>query len=192
MMTTSAAPAIYTPPRVQPELSVLVRQTRAGDPEALGALYDQFAERLYHTAARLCSSLADAQDVVHDVFVGLPEALHRYEERGHFEAWLRRLTVRTALMYRRRNSRRREDALGEAMHGLPHIAATAHVSSEWGDIQRAIAALPDQLRDVLVLKELEGFSHDEIGRLLRISAGASRVRLNRALTALRAALAASR
>lgn len=61
------------------ELAVLVA---SGDPAAMGVLYDRYASTLLAVAFRLLMSRPDAEDVVHDVFVGLPEALRRYEERG--------------------------------------------------------------------------------------------------------------
>jgi RNA polymerase sigma-70 factor, ECF subfamily len=147
-------------------------------------LYDRYAVALFRTAYRLTGSAPDAEDVVHDVFVGLPEALRRYEERGCFEAWLTRITVRVALMCGRRAKRRCEAPLDEAAaiggewRGLDR-------SAEHAELRRAVMSLPTALRDVLILKQIEGYSHEEIGTLLGISAGASRVRLARALDGLR-------
>ena len=93
------------------ESADLVSRARLGDSEALGALYDAFGACLYRLAYRLIGSREDAEDVVHDVFVGLPEALGRYEERGRLGAWLRRVTARVALMRLRRRNHRREVGL---------------------------------------------------------------------------------
>ena len=119
-----------------------------------------------------------------DLFVGLPMAVRRYAERGSFGAWLRTVTVRLALDRVRRRTRRHEvdlDLAGEqtAVSETPEV--------RW-DIEGAIAALPADLRMVFVLKEVEGFSHAEIGRLLGIRTGTSEVRLHRAMRALRRAL----
>ena len=141
---------------------------------------------LYRTAYRLTNNGDDAQDIVHDCFVGLPEALRRYDERGSFDAWIRRIVVRYALMRRRRESRRRESPLdGEAA-----LAAETRTDaqSELDDVRRAVDALPPSLRDVFVLKQVEGYSHEEIAQMVGISAGASRVRLTRALATLRTSL----
>src|SRR4029077_16448433 len=121
----------------------------------------------------------DAEDVLHDVFVGLPEALGRYEERGSFGAWLKRVTARVALMRLRSGKRRREVGLYDAGRAEPPDTA------ERDGLQAAVDTLPDHLRAVLVLKEIEGYAHAEIGELLGISEGASRARLARALKRLR-------
>jgi len=81
---------------------------RTGDPEALASLYRTHGAVLYRLAYRLTGTAQDAEDVVHDVFVGLPKALGRYEERGSFASWLKRVTARVALMRLRARTRRRE------------------------------------------------------------------------------------
>src|SRR5881397_1239184 len=95
----------------RPESANLVERAREGDPAALGLLYDDFGASLFRLAYRLTGSRQDAEDVVHDVFVGLPEALARYEERGRLGAWLGRVTARVALMRQRGVRRRREVGL---------------------------------------------------------------------------------
>src|SRR6266480_7892321 len=94
-----------------PQSADLVGGVRNGDPAALGLLYDAFGAGLFRLAFRLTGTREDAEDVVHDVFVGLPEALTRYEERGRLGAWLRRVTARVALMRQRKRQRRRETTL---------------------------------------------------------------------------------
>jgi len=162
----------------------LVRAVRAGDVVALGAIYDAYAPALHRVAFRLTGSAADAEDVVHDLFVGLPEALARYEERGQLGPWLARAAVRLCLMRMRGDRRRREAPLADA-HA---VAARAEVAATGGDLARAVGALPAGLRTVFVLKVVEGYAHDEVAAALGITPGASRVRLARALAALREAL----
>src|SRR5439155_24621100 len=81
---------------------------RTGDREALASLYRTHGAVLYRLAYRLTGTPQDAEDVVHDVFVGLPEALARYEERGKLTSWLKRGTARVARGRGRGRARRRE------------------------------------------------------------------------------------
>jgi RNA polymerase sigma-70 factor, ECF subfamily len=158
----------------------LIAEARAGSPDALSALYLEHGAALFRLAYRLVGAREDAEDVVHDVFVGLPEALRRYEERGRFAAWLKRVTARVALMRLRSSKRRREVTLDDAA-----AQAEPTKASERDGLETAMNTLPDHLRAVLVLKEIEGYGHAEIALLLGISEGASRVRLTRALERLR-------
>lgn len=161
---------------------------RAGSPDAIGACYREYAPRLLQLALRLTGEQAEAEDVVQDVFVGLPEAMHRYEERGAFGAWLRRLTTTHALMRQRRVRNRREVADGEEM--LRHVARE-DISHDSGVVERAVQSLAPGLREVFVLRVVEGYSHGEIAALLGINVGTSEVRLSRALKALRELLGGS-
>jgi len=164
----------------------LVDLARNGQAAGLGGLYDRYAERMLRTAWRLTGSTADAEDVVHDVFVALTTSLHQYEHRGALQAWLAQVTARAALMRIRKARSRHEADLSEAIATLTHTGTDS--AAQYYDLERQIAALPEALRSVFVLREIEGFSHDEIAGLLEISPGASRVRLSRALVSLRAML----
>jgi RNA polymerase sigma-70 factor (ECF subfamily) len=163
--------------------SALLLQLREGLPAAYGMLYQQYAADLLRLAYRILGSRADAEDVLHDLFVGLPELFRHYEERGQLGPWLRAVTARHALMKLRREHRRERSLVirADALNGpAPAEALWHHV-----DLSRAIDALPETLRTVFVLKQLEGYSHTEIADLLSISSGASRVRHLRALRHLR-------
>lgn len=165
-----------TTARSDAELVTLVTR---GDVAALGVLYDRYAALLMAVAYRLLMSTPDAEDAVHDVFVGLPEALRRYEERGALAGWLKRVTVRVAL------SRLRRDEVRAAQSLDPSLGAPVRDAVAAMDLEAAVAALPPSLRAVLVLKEIEGYSHAEIADMVGISVTASKVRLHRAMRALR-------
>jgi len=162
----------------------LIAGLRAGDAAALAEIYRRYAPRLHEVAYRLLRTTEDAEDTVHDVFVGLPDLVKRYEERGSFPAWIARVCARVALS--RLRSR-------HARTTIPLENATLAVGSSDREstrlsVQEAIAALPTSLRVVFVLKVVEGYSHAEIGQMVGISAKASDVRLSRAVKRLRVAL----
>ena len=161
----------------QLEVATLVAAVRGGNGDALGQLYERTAGAVYASAYRILGSEHDAEDVLQDVFLGLPDALRGYEEQGKFESWIKRVAVRTALMRMRAQQRLREDALD--------VAVDAAVAPSGGTVDRiaardAIARLPDSLRVVFMLKEVEGYSHAEIADMLGIKPGASAARLFRA------------
>src|SRR3954470_18712109 len=95
--------------------SALVSRVRAGSPEALAELYSRAGPGLLSLARRLTGSSQDAEDVVHDLFLGLPEALRHYDERGKLEAWLRRVAARLALSRLRSSDRRAESTLSNQL-----------------------------------------------------------------------------
>lgn len=178
---------MHTNPAPDAELAAAARQ---GDASALAALYTAHAPAVMALAWRLTGSRADAEDVLHDVFLGLPEALRRYGERGSFGAWLRRVAARTALMRLRRGRRRRE--VGIEAVAQSESTYRADVAVEQTALWRAVDALPDSLRAVFVLREVEGFTHAEVAAVLGITPAASEVRLCRALKRLREQLEGDR
>jgi len=121
--------------------------------------------------------------VVQDLFVGLPEALERYRDQGRFESWLRRVTVRLGLMRLRSGRRRREVDL-ESVDGAAAVQSESRGEDLglWFGLER----LPEEQRAIVILKVVEGYSHEEVAELLGIRRGASQVRLHRALQRLRA------
>jgi RNA polymerase sigma-70 factor (ECF subfamily) len=158
----------------------LAERASAGSADALAALYDRYAAGVHRLARGLLRSAAEAEDVVQDVFLGLPRALLGYAGRGPLEAWIQRVAARTALMRMRASRRRREDAFdADAAPRAPRDSPVDRVA-----LERALAALPDALRVVFVLKVVEGYSHEEVAALVGITPETSKVRLFRARKSL--------
>jgi DNA-directed RNA polymerase specialized sigma24 family protein len=88
-MIAPRAPALGDPDTATGGLAAL----RAGQPDAIALCYEAHASALLALAYRLTGSRDDAGDIVDDVFVGLPQALRNYEERGQFGTWLKRITA---------------------------------------------------------------------------------------------------
>lgn len=163
----------------------LARRAAEGDRDALQELYEEYSEDLFAVAYRLTESSADARDVLHDVFLRLPTALKRFNRRRSLGPWLRAVATRAALMRLRSQRRRREVSVRDesAFGGRRAPSIIDSIAFE-----RALSSLPERLRTVIVLKELHGYSHKEIGDLLGIPPSTSRSRLHSARAALHDAL----
>jgi RNA polymerase sigma-70 factor (ECF subfamily) len=164
-----------------PAFASLLARAARGDAEALGCLYDLHADRLFALAFRLTGSCDDADDVLQDVFTGLPEALQRYDERGTFAVWLSRVTARCALMRMRADRRRRAAAHREHAEISRAVPIAADTLATRLALEDALGSRSETSRVIFVLKEIEGYSHAEIASLLGISRRASEVRLFRAM-----------
>jgi RNA polymerase sigma-70 factor, ECF subfamily len=160
--------------------AVLARQAREGSLEALGELYERHAERIFETVVRMLGEPQEAEDVVHDLFVGLPDSLHRYREQGTLLPWMRSIAIRMALMRLRREKR----SYSVQVDMLTSARSAEHTIDSLA-LQKALASLPEPLRTVFILKEVEGYAHAEIAELLNIRTGTSEVRLHRATKRLR-------
>lgn len=164
-------------------LDLPLDSARSGDPTAIAEFYDRFGKTVYRTAYRLLGSSADAEDVAQDVFLGLPEALKTFASRGSLEGWMKRVTTRAALMTLRTRRIRCESSLDE-MGRIPGATAPDNAVDRMA-LERALGKLPQKLRSVFVLKEVEGYTHAEIGEILGISVTASKIQLYRARKRLR-------
>jgi RNA polymerase sigma-70 factor (ECF subfamily) len=180
----SVRPRVPTPAiSSEPMGADLIARIAGGDADALSAAFRLYSTDVHRIALLITLSPDDADDVVQDVFIGLPEALRRYTERGAFRPWLHAVTTRSALM-RLRARGRRTTALDPAE--LARIASV--MQPDRATIVDALARIPVDQRTVFVLKIVEGYRHDEIAQTLGITRGASEVRLFRAIRALRALL----
>lgn len=170
-------------PEPRPIDADLLNALRSGDVCALGTVYEVYAGMVYRVAWRFTGSKADAEDVLQDVFIALPESVGRLESVALFEGWLKRMAVRTSMMRQRSVSRQvRSDA------GADPGSLGGTVSEDMADrfeLEQAIERLPDELRYVFVLREIEGFQHAEIAKMLAISERASQQRMHRARARLR-------
>jgi RNA polymerase sigma-70 factor, ECF subfamily len=157
-----------------------VAKARKGEPDGIGEIYQSHAKSLYRIIYRLTPS-SEAEDILHDLFVALPELLRRYEDRGKLQAWLKRVAVRMTLMRLRAERRHPEVQIDTVQNSL----AVQDVGDEATLIEEALSALPELQRQVFILRQLEGYSYEEIGGLLEISAGTARVRYLRAMRRVR-------
>jgi RNA polymerase sigma-70 factor (ECF subfamily) len=163
---------------------------RRGDPEALAMAYQRHAGEIHRTLTGFLGDPTEAEDVLHDLFVGLPEALRRYEERGVFGAWLRRVALRMALQ-RLRKERSRLEVRAESLAPIGQRARAEGLADQLA-VHRALAELPEGQRTVVVLRELEGWPHSEIAAFLGLRVGAVMTRHCRAMQRLRILLEGDR
>jgi RNA polymerase sigma factor (sigma-70 family) len=158
---------------------------RAADEAAFRELYRRHTPALYALALRLVGgSESDAQDAVQDTWVRACRGLSGFGWRSSLRTWLTGILINRAREMARRSGRLNEEELGEES---AHAAPGARPGEEI-DLERAIARLPAGYRHVLVLHDVEGYTHEEICRLLEIGPGTSKSQLHHARRAMRAAL----
>lgn len=166
----------------------LVRRFLAGDERAFDLLYDRHAPAMYQFALRLMGGREhDAEDVVQDAWLRASDALWAFRWRSQLRTWLMGVTLncaREALRHRQRSI----PAAGPAGIGPERLGGSSEMPDV--DLERAIEALAVDLRLVLILHDLEGFTHAEVGERLGIAEGTSKSRLSRARRQVRDTLTA--
>jgi RNA polymerase sigma-70 factor (ECF subfamily) len=144
---------------------------------------------MYRLAYMLLGSNADAEDVLQETWTGVYKALKRFEGRSTVRTWLTRiLTTQVALWRRKKRGGviSLEEAPQAESDGLPREERSASRQSDWqNDLEIALNRLSLDHREVVVLREIEGLSYDEIAEALRVPRGTVESRLHRARSELR-------
>jgi len=166
----------------------LVRRAQAGDRAAFDDLYARHAGRVYAVCLRMAGHVGEAERLTQDAFVLAWRRLASFRGDSAFSSWLHRIAVNAVLEDRRR-ARRRGARLEAAANQAALEPARSLRIEERMDLERAIAALPERARAVLVLHDIEGYRHDEIAALLGIATGTAKAQLHRARRLLRGKLA---
>jgi RNA polymerase sigma-70 factor (ECF subfamily) len=168
---------------------LLARACR-GDEHAESEIYAAVAPATFGLIRRLVGSGAQAEDLFQDTMMTFYERLSTFRAEAPLGAWLRQIAISKCLMYLRspwHRARMQLDGVEEAIWN----AAAEHPSQaaplpECADVERALASLPPNARAVVWLFEVEGYSHDEIGRAFGRTASFSKSQLARAHRRLRA------
>jgi RNA polymerase sigma-70 factor (ECF subfamily) len=181
-----------------PSDAAVVERARAGDHEAFRILVERYQGRLFRLALRVLRDEEQARDAVQDALVKVYRSLDRFEGRSSFYTWVYRLVMNQCLDARRRDrsdrhvefedERSRELDPDGGVDPTPEPAAELERRELRGQMQRAIAALPEDARRTFLLREVDGLSYAEIARSLRIPKGTVMSRLHYARRRLRAAL----
>lgn len=164
----------------------LVRQAAQGDARAIRSLYDRYAPRVYAVVRRIAGDDDLAQDYAQEAWIRAVRALPSFRGDSRFSTWLHRIAVNAALQsLRKAETRRRREVRSPA--DLP-------IGPRHGDsllqrrLEQALDTLPEGMRRVLILHDVEGYTHDEIGDVLGVTPGTSKSQLFKARAKMRATL----
>jgi|SRR5690554_1953044 len=163
----------------------------SGNTHAFEALYRRHAARVHGVVLRLAGwQRARAEDLVQEAFLRAWLALPQWRGEAAFGTWLHRLAVNTALMdLRARRVRPVLDGDDDAgLDALSMADSPGRGAAAAMDLARAVASLPPRARAVLVLHDIEGWTHAEVAAALEMAVGTSKAQLHRARGLLRARL----
>lgn len=159
----------------QPVDGRVLRAAARGDMQAHGALYDQFSAPVYTLARRLVRRADIAEEILQEVFLDVIRRIGTYRNEAPFGAWLRRIAVNRCLMFLRSSWEEKSAPLD----GEPATAGGLPADASRIDLAKLLDCLPPLGRTVLWLHEVEGYTHEEIGRLLGKTTSFSKSQLAR-------------
>ncbi len=164
-----------------------VRRAQAGDRKAFSELVRRHQSPVYRHLSRMLGSQEDALELAQDTFVKAWQALPQWQPEAQFRTWLLRIANNTALDALRRRKLVEfvplEDSFDAPASG-PDPERQAQVTQEVRQLEASLKRLAPEHREVLLLREVEEMSYEEIGRVLSLSEGTVKSRLARARAAL--------
>lgn len=196
---------------VATEDAVLVAALKAGSEEAFGLLIAQYSQPLFSLIARSLQDPADAADITQEVFIKVYRSIRSFHGESSLRTWLYRIALHEASNQRRWWGRHKRQELTidtplgaeESDSGEESLCLGATLADGRGSpydhtaqaqvrvrVEACLRQLPEAFRTVVVLREMEGFSYDEIAEVLQLPAGTVKSRLKRGRTALKALLIA--
>ncbi|MGB5701273.1 MAG: sigma-70 family RNA polymerase sigma factor [Polyangiales bacterium] len=182
----------------------LVQRVQAGDTAAFRALFDKYHRRAFAVAMGVVKNQDDALDAVQEAFVKVHKNIHKFQGSSSFYTWLYRIVMNVSIDHVRRTSRRKSLDFDErALHEESEVAGDgalvpsvtdanpgkAALRRELGGaIEAALQELPEHHRAVIVLREIEGMSYEEMAEALEVPKGTVMSRLFHARKKMQAAL----
>ena len=178
--------------------AILVTRLRGGDDQAFEDLVRTFGGRLMAVARRFVRNEEDAQDIVQSAYLSAFRALGQFEGNCQLSTWLHRIVVNTALMKLRSKKRKPEESIEDLLPAFQEDGHHVEQFSDWNTpadaliernemratVRACIDQLPDNYRTVLLLRDIEERSTQEVADLLSMTPTAVKVRLHRARQAL--------
>ena len=169
----------------------LIAQTLEGNRDAFGELVTKYQVRLYNTMIQIVGSTEDAYDVTQDAFMQAYLRLDTFRRSSKFYTWLYRIAFNVAIGMRRKNKafrmaesmqqEMRDRLVDRELRPEENLISQENIKT----VRTAIDHLDDEFRSVVILRELEEFSYEEIAEILKIPIGTVRSRLHRARMLIR-------
>lgn len=166
----------------------LVERCRKGEDEAWRELVDTFGQKIFSVAYHFTLKREDAEELAQEIFLKIFENLHRYDGSFPLVAWIVSLSRNLCIDRYRRQKREKsfrfvsDDAVAPMLTSQDDPAADALKKERTKILFSALAEIPEDLAEILVLRDLDGLAYEEIGQALALPDGTVKSRLFRART----------
>jgi RNA polymerase sigma factor (sigma-70 family) len=165
------------------DIHQLIAACKRNDPRAQELLYHEFYGFAMGIVRRYAKSREEGADIVNEGFFKVLTSLHKYTTALSFQGWVRRIMINSSIDHYRRNEKHYNTIdISYSKDSSPDPDALSKLSEE--EILNAISQLPASYRMVFSLHVIEGYTHEEIGKMLGISVGTSKSNLSVARTKL--------
>jgi RNA polymerase sigma-70 factor (ECF subfamily) len=174
----------------QEGLGDLIIRCQAGETTAMEEIYRRFKTGLFNLAYRYSYDRSTAEDLLQEIFIKVFSNMDNVKNPDTFAGWIFRIGLNTCYSHLR--SRRTEMEKGVPLEHIEGTVQGAAAENPAGDARKSlddgIAVLPNKLREIFLLHDVQGFKHEEIARMLGLSVGTSKSQLFKARLRMRAFL----
>ena len=168
----------------------LIRRSQRGDTDAFQKLAQSYKSRIFSLALRMLGNPTDAEDAAEESVIKLYYSMKKFRGQSSFSTWVYAVTRNTCLDIIRKNVKTRSDIdIEEVEYFVSSHEGDPHEATERGQkvafLKKTINSLPEENRKTLILREMDGYSYEEIAELLNISVGTVKSRISRAKERIR-------
>ena len=169
----------------------IIRRVQHGDTECFSLLVAEYEKKAFNVAMQMVGDREDAQDLTQEAFIKAYTSLNSFRGDSRFSSWLYRILANVCLDFKRRQARRpsrsltMEDDDGDPVDldiadesQSPQALLERKLTRE--AVRRGLDTLPDEQRQILLLREIQGLSYEEIGEAMGLEAGTVKSRIFRA------------
>ena len=160
----------------------LVERCKRKDPRSFAELYQKYSKAMFNTSLRIVNNRGDAEDVLQDAFVDAFNSIEFFQYKSTFGAWLKKIVINKSINHLRK---RKMDMIDIEKTNLGYVPETetlneSDIQLRVEEIKKAVKLLPNGYRTVLSLYLFEGYDHEEIAEILRVSHATVRTQYMRA------------
>ena len=160
----------------------LVEKCKKGDARSYETLYHQYAKAMFNTSLRIVNNASDAEDVLQEAFMDAFRYLNDFNYKSTFGAWLKRIVINKSINILRKHKADLVDIDKAQVYEMPNdeVLDEQQIQFKVEEVKKAVTLLPNGYRTVLTLYLFEGYDHEEIAGIMRISESTVRTQYHRA------------
>jgi len=159
--------------------SHLIKKCKENDPKAQMQLYDLYCNAMYHTACNMIKDDVIAQDVMQESFIKAFKKVETYNGSASFGSWLKKIVINHSLDWLKKQKLKTVELDEQVISIIDDDNWEIENKTSLQDIYNCIELLPNKCKNVVKLYLLEGYDHQEVAQILKISEVASRSQLSR-------------
>lgn len=169
------------------EINDIIRNIKAGNTEAWNMLIERYSKKVYNLALNFAGNRDDASDITQDIFIKVYNNIDKFQEDGSFNAWILKLSKNYCIDYWRKSKNYRqkleldESLYVESVHDEVYSPEDTLIKkNDVNFLRKKLQELSPDLRSLIIMRDIEDFSYQEISENLGIPLGTTKSRINRA------------